>query len=41
MVSGVGHTLGSNRVRGLCGRENTGNNNAEETVIVWMKKFDE
>ena len=41
MVRGFGCSLGSKGVRGSCGKENTGNNNAEVIVIVLMKKLDE
>ena len=39
MVSRLGLTFVTNGVRGSCGRENTWNDKAEETVIVWMNKM--
>ena len=38
MVRGFGRSLGSKGVRGSCGKENTGNDRAEETVIVLDEK---
>ena len=40
MERGFGRSSGSKGVRGSWGKENTGKERAEETVMVEMKKFD-